>query len=206
MIISYLIKTPLFWASILVIAFSFYNVIHGVKNLSTKDEKGNYISTGLFILAGGLFLIFSLQDEILWSLQSHEKLSNTSGKIVQSISEYKGTWAGWQYKIWYEYEVNENQYKSNRVSYSYTGSSDKSFAASYINKYPVGKSVIVYYDPLNPKKSVLEPNIKNYDWIPLTGMLVAFSSSFVAIGLAQQRADKIKDEREISELRNKLLG
>lgn len=49
------------------------------------------------------------------------------------------------------------------------------FAKSYVDKYPVGASVQVYYNPLNPEMATLEPGLAKGDWLVLAiglGMLV----------------------------------
>jgi hypothetical protein len=41
------------------------------------------------------------------------------------------------------------------------------FAASYIEKYPVGSKVQVHYNPNNPENATLEPGLGKGDWLVL---------------------------------------
>ncbi len=184
---STLLTTPIFWATIfVVIGFSHFTV-YAIRNLPEKNherKETNSLLLGLMIFALGTYVIWSIKDSILWSIQEHNGLLNTKGRVTQSKTYWESK--GWHYEIWYEYSVNSTFYKSDRVSYGYTGSSDKSFAINYANKYPVGKSVIVYYDATDPNNSVLEPNVYNYDWIFVIIMITTLGSSFLIIGLAEK--------------------
>jgi len=41
------------------------------------------------------------------------------------------------------------------------------FAKSYVDKYPVGSRVQVYYNPANPEIATLEPGLGKGDWLVL---------------------------------------
>lgn len=48
------------------------------------------------------------------------------------------------------------------------------FSQSYVKKYPVGKSVVVYYDPENVEEATLEPSTQG-DWMILAlGLIMSF--------------------------------
>ena len=49
-------------------------------------------------------------------------------------------------------------YKSNRVGFGFKGSGKKETVDAIIERYPVGKEVVVYFDKNNPSFSVLEPD------------------------------------------------
>jgi hypothetical protein len=61
------------------------------------------------------------------------------------------------YRILYEYNIQDTKFQSTQVTFTRTGSSDESFALRYLEKYPVGKKIDVYYLPDEPNFSVLEP-------------------------------------------------
>ena len=185
--ISTLLITPIFWATVLVVIVFSYLTVSTIKNMPIAKDKSkgiNPLFNGLMVFALGFYVIWSMKESILWSIQQHQDLLTTQGRITESTTYWKSK--GWNYEIWYEYNVDGEFYKSDRVSYGYAGSSSKSFAISYVNKYPVGKSVVVYYDSVNPKNSVLEPNNFNYDWIFIIIMIAALGFFFIAIGLAQK--------------------
>lgn len=90
--------------------------------------------------------------------------SKTEGHIVSSKTENRsGRYGGMRdYVIAYEYRVNGTRYVSSGVTFTHTGGScDNGFAEHYIQKYPVGKSVTVYYTADNPSFSALEPSAKD---------------------------------------------
>jgi len=172
--IALLINNPIFYLTIIVVIFFSSLAVLGLiktkpRELSNREKLG--ISLILFgeTIAIGFVLFFTWsisRESILWAIQNHENLSTTTGKITESMTKWSGSPAhnayGLHFQIRYEYKVNNVLYKSDRVNYGYKGSSDESLAEKYVKKYPVGKSVIVYYDPLDPKKSVLEPNVILY--------------------------------------------
>jgi hypothetical protein len=187
--ISTLLFTPIFWASIFVVMGFSYFTVYAIKNppkLNNESKGANPLFLGLMVFALGFYVVWSLKEPILWSIQEHNDLLITQGRVTESKTYWKSK--GWHYEIWYEYGVDGRLYKSDRVNYGHTGSSDKSFASNYVNRYPVGKSVVVYYDQNHPNKSVLEPNVSNYDWVFVIVMIAALGFSFSAIGFAQKRA------------------
>ena len=185
--ISSLLVTPLFWTMIFSVVFFSYLTISTLKNTAkpkAADNGRSLILSGILVFAVIIFLVWHKRDEIAWSLQEHKDLMTTQGKITTSEIFYQSK--GWHFDIWYEYSIDGTLYKSDQVNYGYTGSSDKSFATSYVNKYSVGKSVIVYYDPIAHEKSVLEPDVFNYDWIFVTILAAPLGIFFIANGLAQR--------------------
>lgn len=59
--------------------------------------------------------------------------------------------------IAYDYTVNGASYTGSNVHFGQYSTSDPSYGRSIVNRYPLGKQVMVYYDPDNPSESVLEP-------------------------------------------------
>lgn len=185
--ISTLLTTPLFWVTIFVVIVISYLTVSTIKDLPKVKDKSkgiNPLFNGLLLFAIGFYVIWSMKESISWSIQDHQGLLTVEGRVTESTIYWKSK--GWHYEIWYEYNVNGKLYKSDRVSYGYTSSSNKSFPISYVNKYPVGKSVVVYYDSIAPEKSVLEPNNFNYDWIFVVIMVATLGLFFIAIGVAQK--------------------
>ncbi len=64
------------------------------------------------------------------------------------------------YIIWYDYEVDRTSCRSSQVTFNPSGFNDPSVPQSYVEKYPVGRHVTVYYDRGDPTFSVLEPNTR----------------------------------------------
>jgi len=59
--------------------------------------------------------------------------------------------------ISYRYEVDGKSYTSDNISFLAFGGD--SFAEKAVEDYPQNKVVTVYYDPINPAKSLLEPRL-----------------------------------------------
>lgn len=77
------------------------------------------------------------------------------GFILESYIEKSRSDGKYRYKakINYSYEINGNKYQGNRVSFGDVVT--KGYAEKIIEKYPVGQSVNVYYDPNKSSKSTL---------------------------------------------------
>jgi Protein of unknown function (DUF3592) len=56
----------------------------------------------------------------------------------------------------YSYVLNGTDYAGTRRSFADTGASWRGYAEGVLARYPVGKKVTVYYDPQNPRDSILE--------------------------------------------------
>lgn len=80
--------------------------------------------------------------------------SETQGEIV--TSDYIRTPIGSRirgYSIAYRYHVNGKDFVSNLVSFTHNS---RKVASEYVNRYPVGKDVVVYYSSEVPDFSILE--------------------------------------------------
>lgn len=128
-------------------------------------------------------------QNIMWMFKHPTNLVTTDGMIIKSEMEFRGgvKASGWYFDIQYVYEVNGKSYTSNRVDYYYVGSSDIDFAKGYLKKYPLGLHVQVYYDPLHPEKSVLEPEVKEYDFLWYGGFGLLFGIFLASLGFLLKR-------------------
>ncbi len=69
-------------------------------------------------------------------------------------------------------------YSSNKVSFGQYSSSNPKHARKILYNYPLGAYIEVYYDPMNPNISVLEPGV------PLSGyMMLIIGGIFAVAGL-----------------------
>ncbi len=101
-------------------------------------------------------------DDIKGSyLIAADDLQTTPGIILSSQTEESSPRStGLLYKIKYQYTIAGKRYYSEQVTFTFVGNSDHNFARGYVRKYPVGRAVIVYYDPADPSFAVLEPHEK----------------------------------------------
>ena len=109
----------------------------------------------------------------------------------------------------YSYNVNNVKYKSERISFEGVRFNGNGLAESYMRRFPIGGKVQVYYDPENPRISVLDPNGRNYYIIEFIGVLSFlffiivfivrryFRSRYKQAGvLLEERLDKFVSEKE----------
>lgn len=82
---------------------------------------------------------------------SSDVSASVSGRILKS--ELNGGRKSSSHNVEYQYVVNGYTFVSDTVSYKAPGSS---YSRRIVRKYPAGKKVTVYYDPRNPRYSVLE--------------------------------------------------
>lgn len=131
-------------------------------------------------LGGTIVLLVILSSDIPRMIVS-PGWPTTDGSIVSNrlmgvqFEEYDGD----LYKhldayIRYEYSVHGVSYTSLSVN-----SIDTSFyPSSYADRYPVGRAVLVYYNPKNPSEAVLEPG-----FVDIHKAFHAFSYIFLGVGV-----------------------
>lgn len=121
----------------------------------------------MFLFIATPFILFALY--MLWigvsarsrSLRSR-RWPTVLGKVVvsQVKSEIKSAAQGSQISyvpvIRYEYHVEGRSYASSRLNFSVVQGISEDWARGIADRYPVGKEVVVYYDPQKPSESVLE--------------------------------------------------
>lgn len=116
------------------------------------------------ILVGLILTLYNLW--LIIKAKSTENWDKTDGIIINSeLVDY--TSAGeadstFKPKIEYSYFVNGNEYKSKRIYFGshIMTSYNKRHSQKLVEKYSKGTKVIVYFDRLNEKQSVLETGIK----------------------------------------------
>ena len=134
------------------------------------EEKGSF--WGYLLMVG--ILIFIAHS--LWKDHKERKASlawpSTQGKIVRSyLKEVEHTsydekksvffqhssYTEFEVVIKYEYKVDDRFYTGTRIRVTNDTYSRESEAAKILDGYKEGKDVNVFYNPLNPKNSVLTP-------------------------------------------------
>jgi len=136
-----------------------------------RKEALLYFCLFMLAISGGL-TIFRWHDIKGSYLINTNALSKTAGTIRSSgIIRKNGSKTGttYHYLIDYEFRVNDRIYRSDQVTFAPTGTKDRGFAEEYIGKYPVGKSVTVFYEEGNPSFSALEPDAKDDGFLAVLG-------------------------------------
>ncbi len=137
---------------------------------------GSLLDDASLILGGAVLILVGIRN--LWLAQNSTAWPTVQGVIL--VSELKYDDETTEAKIEYEYVVNSRRMEGKGVSYGDYGSSDSRHARDILLKFPKGKEVLIYYQPSNPERSVLEPGF-NYGCLglPLIGLFLLIAAGLV---------------------------
>lgn len=98
----------------------------------------------------------------------------TNGKVVYSSTHQEPDGPYFIPVVKYRYRVEEQEYESSRIRFTWSGESTHPWTASeVVNKYSVSKTIRVYYNPKNPSVSVLVPGVAPKDYVSaVVGFLI----------------------------------
>jgi hypothetical protein len=152
-----------------------------VSTLSGGKSRVFLALFGLPFFAAGIGLT------LLWGIPTLKKAKastswpTTRGVVLVSDVERRrshdrdhGTSYTYSAQVTYEYTVAGTIYNCDRVSFGEYASSNRNHARQIVNRYPVGKTVEVHYDPNRPESAVLEPGTSFSSYVAL-GMGIVFS-------------------------------
>ena len=154
--------------------------------MSSKRKSGP-IST---FFGGIIFLVIGVGVVYLYGWPEYNDAKNsvnwpkTTGTVLSSkVVRSRNSDNEVQYSpdVVYSYIVHGRKLRSAQV---YVGSEGESFGGSknaqkYVSKYPVGKSVVVYYSSNDSLNAILDPGVKMKHYYTL-----GFGSLFALIGLS----------------------
>ena len=131
---------------------------------------------GIGFIGIGAFNIYKGLESQNWGETQGIILSSQIEERQETDRDYDGgvdtTYTVYIAKIQYQYTVNGETHISNKISYSYGSTQNKSDAQKLVNKYPSGKSVTVYYNPSNHDEAVLQTGVSDLNYImTLAGVL-----------------------------------
>lgn len=131
-----------------------------MRRMDDRERSKILLEIGLILtLMIGCALLSNI-DNLRWLFVDVKTFHQTSGQVLLSKIEPGGIYGGWRFDITYRYKVGELEFVSNRVHFGHQAEDNPSYAQSYVEKYPVGEQVIVFYDPNEPENAVLEPEVK----------------------------------------------
>jgi hypothetical protein len=90
----------------------------------------------------------------------------TSGRNRSSGGSHGGGHYVYYPEVTYEYQVDGTTYTSSKINVIMFGS-DISYAQGVLNRYPIGSTVDVHYNPDNPSDAVLETQVDIITYGPL---------------------------------------
>lgn len=140
-----------------------------------------------YIIILSLFLLAGLITT-LWGLAIIVKARRTQGwPCVDGVIEESRITSGDNDLlpfISFSYTVGQASYRQN-LAFSPDITPTQEFTASYLQKYPAGTHVKVYYHPGDPEKATLEPGLGRGEWLVFAfglGMFV-FAMAFLFLGV-----------------------
>ena len=135
-----------------------------------------------FTLVGGYLLIRGMLDYQLGYAANNWPA--TTGTITASsvAEDDHGDETTYLALVLYTYSVDAKDFRNDEIYAGYGGSSNKATALAMANKYAVGNSVSVLYNPDSPANAVLESGIGISTYI-----MILFSLPIVFIGGALLR-------------------
>ncbi len=102
----------------------------------------------------------------------------TKGIIVKSeLEKHLSIKTSYEAFIEYTYQIGEKQYKSKDVRARGSNAKYRSELTPLVEKFPAGKEVTVYYNPVNPSDALLEVGVDGIDQlvVVLPVLLILFS-------------------------------
>jgi hypothetical protein len=127
------------------------------------------------VLCGGFFLLLFLGVGI-WlivrSIRERNKVDESQGwpttlgqvihnSVAESFAASDGSVASYHPEITYSYKVHGQDYESSRIMIGAVPSGSQKSARDVTVRFPPGASVTVYYNPADPKESILERKSKS---------------------------------------------
>lgn len=150
-------------------------------NVKQMTPKQAMFFMPVFAVIGVLLTIFWGIPTARNAMESRNWPSADGRIIISDVSENYDSENGsitYTAKVAYNYTVNGLPYTGSTVAFGDFGSSDPSHAGGIVSRYPVAKSVKVYYDPDEPKTSVLEPGS---GWSSFMGLIVGIAFAIIGV-------------------------
>jgi len=113
------------------------------------------------LVIGGIgYFLYRRNQQSMAYRQSTQTWLSTTGTILMSSVQWKrtGNSSSTYPVVVYQYEVNGQRYQSQRIKAGeqFLNVRVMGQADATVNRYSIGATVTVYYDPKNPAESVLE--------------------------------------------------
>ncbi len=126
---------------------------------------------------------------LLWAAFASTRWPSAEGRVISSFVERveeedrlrrdsRTEAPSYRAAVTYSYRVGDSLYSGDRVFFGDYSSSFPGHARGICERYPPGRAIVVYYDPEDPRVSVIEPGVSVGAVIPLLIGLV-----FVAVGV-----------------------
>ncbi|OQY17161.1 MAG: hypothetical protein B6I36_09370 [Desulfobacteraceae bacterium 4572_35.1] len=121
-----------------------------------KKDKSKLSSISLLLIGGLVIGIYGILC-VYWGYES-KSWPTTDGVVILSRISGSTRVIGRKASIKFEYYVDGKRHVSPLVSYTWK-CVDYAASIEILRKYPEGKEIIVYYDPDDPDRAVLNTEI-----------------------------------------------
>lgn len=156
--------------------------------------------TIIFMAVGGFFVVQGAREWLLAGASAGWPTVQgtvTHSEVTRHTSTSKGrTRTSYNARIEFDYEIDGVRHHGNRRTYRVTSSS-QSGAQEAVDRYPVGSTVTVSYDPDDRTRAVLEPG---WDWsnpIPIgVGLFAIAFAGFIrwlVVRAVRKAVQRMKD-------------
>jgi len=162
-------------------------VIFGIEINLEMENTSVLIMGSCFVLVGvatGVFFVYRIYQGVTssqWPFVVGELESTDLKEVIFEGRDIGGgvdSASAWVVNFRYSYSVADRKYDGSRVTYS-DGINKTSRALHKLQGKYQGKSLIqVYYNPKNPKQSVLVPGLSIFNFTPLIT-----SGLFILVGV-----------------------
>ncbi len=133
-----------------------------------------FMAIGAALTIWGVFIVQNARASANWP--------GTPGQITESaidVTTDAESDPSYSPQVAYTYQVNGTFYEGYRIKFGENTYSSEREALEILGMYPVGQTVMVYYDPADPDNTVLEPGVSGGSYIVLSVGVI-----FVVVSLA----------------------
>ena len=120
---------------------------------------------GIMTMLGAAFKHFEGKASLSWP-----SVEGTVHETRLGAKEQRGD-VDYHPRIQYSYEVDGRGYKSDRIDFDYPFFETEQEAQAFLEMYPVGAPLTVYYDPDDPGAALLDPGVPNVIGVIVLGLI-----------------------------------
>ncbi len=182
------------------------SIIHEIYKTLKKSKLVFFFAFILPIILGVYFFYIGVKE--IGLAEESTRWSSVQGKITLSIySDYDAGSTGSgnargapSMALHYEYTIGGETFTGERVMYGYKNNFFTSDSYRQSKTYPKGSNVTVYYNPLNPEQSVLEPGVHfPYSWNKIMIALILLMPFYLIIKYQFFYKDEVMEDEEQKE-------
>ena len=133
----------------------------------------------MFAILGGVIFFFVTVRPLSKILSARQWAAVPCTIISSEVKSHSGNHGStYSVNIFYDYVLNDREYKANR--YDFLGGSSSGFSGkqAIVARYPAGSKALCYVNPADPAEAVLERSFTPVMWVGLLPL------AFVLLGLA----------------------